>query len=133
MKKTLIVYGTRKGATADTARVILDVLTKQFSYQVDVIDVKHLKKVEKNLEEYNNIIVGSSIVSGRWVSKVLRFLKKYDFSNKKIVVFLSAGGTLNKVNKYGISKEEAIKEAVNNYIDKVGYPLNWPWPDTLVE
>jgi len=35
MKKTLIVYGTRKGVTADTARVILDVLTKQFSYQVD--------------------------------------------------------------------------------------------------
>jgi hypothetical protein len=31
---------------------------------------------------------------------------------------VTAGGTLHKQSKYGISKKEAVDEAITNYIDK---------------
>lgn len=118
MNKTLIVYGTRKGTTTETVILIADTLRRKFSHSVDVSDRKHLKYYKKKLAEYDNIIIGSSIVSGRWKSKVLSFAKKDIFVNKRIAVFVTAGGTLNKVAKYGLAKEEAVNEAIEKYIDK---------------
>jgi len=65
MNYTLIVYGTRKGTTTKTAIIIADTLRRRFLYTVEVSDTKHLKYYKKRLAEYDNIIIGSSIVSGR--------------------------------------------------------------------
>lgn len=71
------------------------------------------------MHEYENIIIiGSSIVSDRWKSRILSFMKKDIFENKQIAIYVTAGGTLNKVNKYGITKEAAISEATEKYKDK---------------
>jgi menaquinone-dependent protoporphyrinogen IX oxidase len=118
MNKTLIVYGTRKGTTRETAIVISEVLKNNFSHQVDICDSKQIREYRKRIDEYNNVIIGSSIVSGFWKSRVLSFAKKDIFQIKNVAVFVTAGGTLNKVEKYGISKEDAIKEGIEKYIDK---------------
>jgi len=116
--KTLILYGTRRGATTETCQVISEVLSDQFSHEVEVINVKEFKKVKKRMTEFNNIIMGSSIVSGRWVGKCLRILKSLKLQDQKLIVFVTAGGTMNKVQKYGITKAEAIREGIEKYIDK---------------
>lgn len=118
MQKTLIVYGTRRGTTADTAQVIGETLVLKCHHKVEMTDVRYVRKYKKSIAEFNNIIVGSSIVSGRWVGQALRFLKKHAFSDQKVAVFVTAGGTLNKFLKEGIPKDVLVKEAVQKYIDK---------------
>lgn len=118
MNKTLIVYGTRKGTTTETVLVISEVLKNNFSHEVDICNSKQIREYRRKLDEYDNIIIGSSIVSGFWKWRVLSFARKDIFQIKNVAVFVTAGGTLNKVAKYGISKEEAIKEGVEKYINK---------------
>jgi menaquinone-dependent protoporphyrinogen IX oxidase len=116
--KTLIVYGTRKGITTRTVSIITETLKDRFSHIVDISDTKQIGYYKKRLQEYNNVIIGSSIVSGRWKSRILSFAKGNIFENKRVAIFVTAGGTLNKVNKYGITKEAAVDEAIEKYIEK---------------
>ncbi|MFX0065576.1 MAG: flavodoxin domain-containing protein [Candidatus Hermodarchaeota archaeon] len=116
MQKTLVAYGTRIGATANTAAVIADVLQNKFDLVVDVINLGKVRRID--LTQYQNIIIGSSIVANRWTNRAKNFLKK-DFSNKRVIVFVSAAGTLNRAAENGLSIEEAVTEAITKYIDNV--------------
>ncbi len=118
MNKTLIVYGTRKGTTTETVLLIAEVLKEKFLHEVDISGTKEMRYYRKRIDEYDNIIIGSSIMSGRWKNKILSFAKRDIFTDKTVAVFVTAGGTLNKVNKYGITKEAAVIEAIENYINK---------------
>jgi menaquinone-dependent protoporphyrinogen IX oxidase len=118
MNKTLIVYGTRKGTTTDTVQTIAEVLRSDYNHEVDICESSQLRVYKKRLNEFNNIIIGSSIVSGWWKDRVLSFAKNDFFEGKHDAVFVTAGGTLNKVQKYGLTKSEAIDEAIQKYIDK---------------
>ena len=86
-KKVLIVYDTRYGATEITSRDISDVLEEK-GVDVDLINLKPLKMVQwPDPEQYNGIIVGSSVAMFRWKKKPKKFLSK----NKKIfMIFLKA-------------------------------------------
>jgi menaquinone-dependent protoporphyrinogen IX oxidase len=118
MNKTLIVYGTRKGTTTETVKVIADVLVSDYNHEVDICESSQLKSYKKRLNEFSNIVIGSSIVSGSWKGRILSFAKKDLFKGKNVAIFVTAGGTLNKVQKYGLSKLEATNEAIQKYIDK---------------
>jgi len=118
MNKTLIIYGTRKGTTTETVHLIAEILRERYSQIVDISDSKQIKYFKKRINEFDNIIIGSSIVSGWWKRSVLSLAKRDIFNEKKVAIFVTAGGTLNKISKYGISKEEATNEAITNYIDK---------------
>lgn len=118
MNKTLIVYGTRKGTTTDTVQIIAEVLRCDYNHEVEICESSQLKAYKKRLIEFNNIIIGTSIVSGWWKGRVLSFAKKDLFEGKHVAVFVTAGGTLNKVQKYGMTKSEAVNEAIQKYIDK---------------
>ena len=110
MNKTLIVYGTRKGTTTETVQLIAGVLKTEYNHEVDICESSQLKYYKKRLNEFNNIIIGSSIVSGWWKGRVLSFAKKDIFNGKYVAVFITAGGTLNKVFKYGkLLNSEEIK------------------------
>jgi len=88
-KKTLIVYGTRKGMTAKSAEIIAEVLRTKFKHEVDVLNLKKTRG-KISIQDYHNIIIGSGIAMGFWVGKVKRFLK-HDFSDKKVSVFVCSG------------------------------------------
>jgi menaquinone-dependent protoporphyrinogen IX oxidase len=83
MKRTLIIFATRKGTTENTAKVIAETLLLRHKHHVEIVNIKSMKKFKNALNDFDNIIVGSSIVSGKWVSRSLRFLKKIVFKIRK--------------------------------------------------
>jgi menaquinone-dependent protoporphyrinogen IX oxidase len=117
MKRTLIIYGTRNGTSEITASVIAETLIIKHGHAVELTSIQRIRRYRRHLHEFDNIIVGSSIISGKWVRRVLRFLRKYDLSNHKVALFIIAGKTLNKAVKSELSKNEAIDEAISNYIE----------------
>ncbi len=118
MKQTLIVFGTRRGTTESTAIVIGETLVSKYKHHVELVNIKQIKKFKRRLVYFDYLIVGSSIVRGKWKSSVLHFLRKYDFQDKKVALFVTAGGTMNKEKEYGLSRDQVRNEAIQNYIDR---------------
>ncbi len=116
--KILIVYGTRFGMTRLTAETMAARLRDNYSHSVTVTTYKLEKSLCKQINEFDLLIVGSSIVSGMWKSGVKRFLKKYA-RNKRVALFVSAGGTLNRALKDGRPQSEGVATAIQRYIQPV--------------
>jgi menaquinone-dependent protoporphyrinogen IX oxidase len=85
----LIVYGTRYGATKETAEEIAKVLREE-NFDVKVVNAQEEKV--KDISEYGLVAIGSGVACGRWVSDAENFLKKFrkDFENKKLALFVSS-------------------------------------------
>ena len=90
MTKTLIVYGTRYGATASTAEEITELL-RQEGLDVNLVNLK--KDKVKDITEYELIIVGSGIRIGKWTKEPEKFLKKFqkELAKKKTALFVCCG------------------------------------------
>lgn len=113
MRKTLIAYGTRQGATAISANIIAEILKRRFRLEVDVVDLKEKRKF--SAKPYNNIVIGSSINIGKWTLEATRFLRN-DFKGKKVAIFVSAGDTMQHF-RYTHNKE-VLDKAISLYIDR---------------
>ena len=91
--KALVVYGTRGGATKEIADVIGDELGRQ-GYTVTVRNAKEARGIR--VEEYDLIIVGSSVFMTMWKRQAKAFLKRNEkvLSGKGVALFSSglAGG-----------------------------------------
>ena len=87
--KAIIVFGTRYGATKDTAEEIAKILQAE-NFDVKVVNIKEEKV--KDISEYGLVVVGSGVACGRWVNEAEDFLKKFrkDFENKKLALFVSS-------------------------------------------
>jgi len=89
--KTLIIYASKYGCTAECATYLKDKLTSETT----LIDInKSNKKIE--FETFETIIIGGSIYAGQLYSKELRAFCKNnaDFLlNKKIGIFLCCAQT----------------------------------------
>lgn len=114
--KALIIYGTRYGMTKLTADTISEELNANYEFEIITSENKLKRDYKKEVENFDLVIVGSSIVSGFWKSGVKRFLKKYGQKNKHIAIFVTAGGTLYHAKDKGLTKEEAIEKAKERYI-----------------
>jgi len=86
--RTLIVYGTRYGATAGTSEEIAKVLQGE-GFDVKVLNAK--KEKIKDISPYDLIIVGSGMQMGKWTGEAEDFLKKFqkELSEKKFAIFAS--------------------------------------------
>jgi menaquinone-dependent protoporphyrinogen IX oxidase len=85
--KTLIVYQTKSGVTADSARKIADVLRSKYQLEVDLVDLKEQKTPD--IAQYKNIVVGSGVRAGRVYGKALKFLEN-DFADKNVAFYVSS-------------------------------------------
>jgi len=87
--KTLLVYGTRYGATKSTSEEIAKVLQTE---GLDVQVVNAQKEKVKDISPYELVIVGSGIQMGRWVGEIADFVKKFhdQLTSKKLAVFVSS-------------------------------------------
>jgi menaquinone-dependent protoporphyrinogen oxidase len=83
VKKILVVYGSKRGSTAEIAEKIGETL-RQKGLQVDVLDAGTVN----DLTPYSKIILGSSVYIGRWHKKAVRFLKKNIEVLEKLPVWL---------------------------------------------
>jgi menaquinone-dependent protoporphyrinogen oxidase len=93
--KTLLVYGTRYGATAGTSAEIAKVLSGEGFY-VKVTNAKEEKV--KDISPYDLIVVGSGMQMGKWTGEAEDFIKKYqkELANKKLAVFVSTMKTVSE-------------------------------------
>ncbi len=121
MKKVLIVYGTRYGATANTSEVIADTL-KQVGYEVKIVDAK--KEKVQSISEFDLILVGSGIQMGKWTSEPEDFIKKHqkELAPKKLALFVSCGGA-NPLSE-GDQKNKELDNAKQKYLEDKAVELN---------
>ena len=82
--KTAIIFSTSHGTTEKAAQL----LRKNLKGEIDVIDLK--KSPGLNLDDYNSIILGSSIYAGSVKSRLKQFIKQNqnDLLTKRIGFFL---------------------------------------------
>ena len=110
--KTLVAYASKGGATKEAAQIISDMLKTRYSLDVDVVDLRKDKKKLSNLAEYQHVVVGSGVRSGKVYDEALDFLKR-DFSNKNMAFFVCSGDA-GDPEKY----EEACTKYVTNVLAK---------------
>ena len=72
--KTLIVYGTRYGATASTSEEIAKVLRDE-GFEVRVVNAK--KEKVNDISDYELIIIGSGMKINKWTKEPENFMKKF--------------------------------------------------------
>jgi len=103
---TLLVYGTRYGATAGTSEEIAIVLRNE-GHEVKIVNLKK-EKVE-DISPYDLIIVGSGMQMGKWTGEAEDFLKRYqkELAQKKFAIFAS---TMKSVSEREGKKEDLEKD-----------------------
>jgi menaquinone-dependent protoporphyrinogen IX oxidase len=113
--KTLILYGTRHGATKATSEEIAKAL-REMSFEVKVVNAQEEKV--KDISGYELIIVGSSLANCRWNNQAEDFLKKFrkEFEGKKLALFVSSVAPI--AEREG-NTEEVAKERIHLKLVKV--------------
>ncbi len=117
--KAIIVFGTRYGATRDTAEEIAKIL-KARKFDVKVVNIKEEKV--KDIAEYGLVIVGSGVACGKWVNEAEDFLKKFrkDFENKKLALFVSSVEPIYKREENNEEVTKMHKINLENRVSKYG-------------
>ncbi|MHA1906119.1 MAG: flavodoxin domain-containing protein [Candidatus Thorarchaeota archaeon] len=126
--KTLIVYGTRYGATTGNAEEIGRVLEEE-GFDVRVANAK--KEKIKNISEYDLVIVGSGMRMFRWVKEPEKFLKKFqkELKQKKLAIFISSGAQAvfkhdgDTVAMEGAKKKYLIEKAEQYALEPVSMAI----------
>src|ERR1700690_3157497 len=113
--RTLIVYGTRYGATVGTSEEIAKVLQGE-GFDVKVVNVKE-EKIE-DISSYELVIVGSGMQFARWTGEAEDFLKRFqkELVQKKVALFIS---TMKTVTEREGKTEELEKARKMELEDKV--------------
>ena len=116
--KTLIVYGTRYGATTGTSEEIAETLREK-GFDVTVINAK--KEKIKDISEYALIIVGSGMRMGKWTDEADAFLKRFqkELEQKKLAIFVSTMKTVSeregKTDDVAKMRKTALEDKVTQY------------------
>jgi menaquinone-dependent protoporphyrinogen IX oxidase len=102
---TLIVYGTRYGATASTSEEISKILQAE-GFTVKVANAKEEKI--KDITPYDLIVVGTGLQMFKWVGEIEDFLKRHqnELNKKKTALFVS---TMKNVFEREGKTEETAK------------------------
>jgi len=116
--KTLIVYGTRYGATAGTAEEMAKVLREE-GFEVKVANAKNEKM--KDLSEYELVVVGSGMRMGKWTDEADKFLANFrkELERKKLAIFVSTMKTVSeregKTDDVAEMRKVALEDKVAQY------------------
>ncbi|MCW4035230.1 MAG: flavodoxin domain-containing protein [Candidatus Bathyarchaeota archaeon] len=113
MNKTLIAYTSKGGATKEAAQIISGILKTKYELDVDVFDLRKDKKKLSNLAQYNSVVVGSGVRSGKVYNEALDFLKQ-DFGDKKVAFFVCSGDA-GDPTKYEEAHTKYVTDVLANY------------------
>ena len=121
MKKALIVYGTRYGATEMTSSMLANIF-RQEGLDVKVINLKDEKV--KDITEYELVTVGSGIQINKWTKEPEKFLKTFqkELAKKKVALFVCCGSTEPLDHK--TVKAESIEKARTKYLKEKAAKYN---------
>ena len=116
--RTLIVFGTRYGATTGTSEEIAKVLREE---GFDVKAANAQKEKVKSISEYELVIVGSGMRMGKWTTEAEDFLKKFqkELEQKKLAIFASTMKTVSeregKTEDVAQMRKAALEDKVAQY------------------
>jgi menaquinone-dependent protoporphyrinogen oxidase len=116
--RTLIVFGTRYGATTGTSEEIAKVLREE-GFDVRVANAK--KEKIKSISEYGLIIVGSGMRLGKWTGEADDFLNKFqkELEQKRLAIFASTMKTVSehegKTDDVAKMRKAALEDKVAQY------------------
>jgi menaquinone-dependent protoporphyrinogen oxidase len=116
--KTLIVYGTRYGATTGTSEEIAKMLREK-GFDVRILNAK--KEKIKDISEYELVIVGSGMRMGKWTDDADDFLKNFqkELEQKKLAIFVSTMKTVSeregKTDDVAKMRKESLEDKVAQY------------------
>lgn len=117
--KTLIIYGTKSGASKECAERLAKEITNSTIIDIDV--------EKPNLEEFSQVIVGAGVRNDKMYKSIRDFLKKNqaDLLSKKIACFLcnSKPKTTEDVITTSIPKE--IRDQAIEIVSFGGYKPSW--------
>lgn len=115
--KTLLVYGTRYGATASTSEEIAKGLQSE-GFDVRVANVKEEKI--KDISPYELLIVGSGMQMGKWTGEAEDFLKRFqkELPQKKLAIFASTMKSVSEREGKLEDLEKNRKISLDNVIAK---------------
>ena len=91
--KVLIAYGSRYGSTEEIASKLASLL-KENEIETTLLNLK--KERTPNLNNYDGIIVGSSVKITKWMKEPQRFLKqnRETLNEKKLAIYVSCMSVL---------------------------------------
>ena len=116
--RTLIVFGTRYGATTGTSEEIAKVLREE---GFDVKAANAQKEKIKSISEYELVIVGSGMRMGKWTTEAEDFLKKFqkELEQKKLAIFASTMKTVSeregKTEDVAQMRKAALEDKIAQY------------------
>ncbi len=108
MTETLIVYGTRYGATTEACAEIQKILEKEYNQHVEIWNLENYRACP-DLSDYDNVIIASGVKYGKWTKNAQKYLGN-DFVDKKVAVFISSAYA---------GENELYEHAYENYLVKV--------------
>ena len=107
-KKSLVVYTTRCGSTAEVAQAIsLDL--KDRGYMVDIQPVKEVSTISG----YDTVVIGSPIRFNQWLPEAVAFVRRYQLEISKMQSAFFAVHILNT------GQSESMQAARRSYLDPV--------------
>ncbi|TFG08243.1 MAG: hypothetical protein EU539_02880 [Promethearchaeota archaeon] len=114
-KNVIILFGTNYGSTKEIAETIAEVLQKN-NIATNVKNLEEAKKIPP-IQNYNGIIIGTSMKINSWKKHVKKYLEKNqdDIKNSKIKFGMFTCGA-NAITNQEKAREE-IKEKLNEYYD----------------
>ncbi len=113
--KTLIVYGTRYGATTTTSGEVAKILETE-GFEVEVVNAKQEKI--KDINSYELIVIGTGLQLGRWTGEIEDFVKRFknELPQKKVALFVSS---MKSVLEREGKQEELAKDRKIEIDDKI--------------
>ena len=121
-KKVLIAYGTRFGATEGVAIKIAEIF-RDNGVLADVVNLKEKSDFD-NFDDYDGLIIGSSIKIGQWTRHVKNFVRNMRLEIQKLpgsfgFYVCSAYAAIDE--QYAKVKEEYIPDKLKEFDVSIDY------------
>ncbi|MHA1419742.1 MAG: flavodoxin domain-containing protein [Candidatus Heimdallarchaeaceae archaeon] len=121
-KKILIAYGTRYGATEGVAIKIAEIF-RDTDVLAEVVDLKEKSNFD-NFDDYDGLIIGSSIKIGQWTRQVKNFVRNMRLEIQELKVpfgFYVCSAYAALEEQYAKVKEEYIPDKLTEYGISIDY------------
>jgi menaquinone-dependent protoporphyrinogen oxidase len=112
--KVLVAYATKKGATAEIAEKIGQVL-QQAGLQTDVLPIERVT----DLSPYKAVILGSAVYIGQWQKKAAIFLKANEENLAELPVWLFSSGPTGQGNPVQLMNGWRFPKALQPIADRI--------------
>lgn len=115
MRKILVAFGSKYGATAEIAEVIGQTLMDA-GLQVDVIPAEQVQ----DPAPYAAVILGSAVYAGRWREEAVSFLEQHEALLRHRAVWLFSSGPTGEGDPVELMQGWRFPEAQRPLADRIG-------------